>query len=142
MPKYQYRCPDCGDFDRILRVADHVRVIECECGKEANQVITAPMLVIPAHMSATGISAYESPVTGELITTQRQRKEDMARHGCIEYDPGMRQDVDRRVIEEEKALDKAVDETFDRALAELPAVKREKLDAEMSAGVTAETVRL
>lgn len=142
MPRYQYRCPDCGDFDRILRVAEHVRVIECECGKQAQQVITAPTLVIPAHMSATGVSAYESPVSGQLITTQKQRLKDMARHGCVEYEPGMRQDVDRRVAEDDKALDKAVDETFDRALAELPAIKREKLDAEMSAGVTAEAVRL
>lgn len=125
-----------------MSVSEHVRVIACECGKDAQQVITVPMLVIPAHMSATGTHAYESPVTGDIITTQKQRLEDMARSGCVEYDPGMRQDVDRRVIEQEKALDKSVDETIDRAIAELPAVKREKLDAEMSAGLTAEAVRL
>jgi hypothetical protein len=66
----------------------------------------------------------------------------MARNDCVEYDPGMRQDVDRRVIADEKALDKAVDDTFDREIASMPAIKRERLDAEMSAGMVAEVARI
>lgn len=142
MPRYLYSCDDCGVFDRMLTVANHKRVVECGCGRLAAQIITAPMVIIPAHMSATGVSAYQSPIDGRPITNQRERREDLARNGCVEYEPGMRQDVDRRVIEDEKALDRAVDETFDREISKMPAAKLERLDAEMSAGISAEVTRL
>jgi len=100
------------------------------------------MVIIPAHMSAAGESAYHSPIDGRSITTAAQRREDMARNDCVEYEPGMRQDVDRRVIEDEKSIDRAIDETFDREMAKMPIAKRERLDAEMTAGMLAETVRL
>jgi hypothetical protein len=93
-------------------------------------------------MSATGVSSYHSPIDGRLITTAAQRREDMARNDCIEYEPGMRQDVDRRAKQDEIALDRAVDETFDREIAAMPAHKLERLDAEMNAGLTAEVSRI
>ena len=60
----------------------------------------------------------------------------------VEYEPGMRQDVDRKVAADELALDRAVDETFDREIAAMPAHKLERLDAEMCAGMNAETIRI
>jgi hypothetical protein len=93
-------------------------------------------------MSATGVSSYHSPIDGRLITTAAQRREDMARNDCIEYEPGMRQDVDRNARNDELALDRAVDETFDREIAKMTAHKLERLDAEMSAGLTAEVARI
>ena len=54
----------------------------------------------------------------------------------------MRQDVDRRAKQDEIALDRAVDETFDREIAAMPAHKLERLDAEMNAGLTAEVSRI
>jgi len=142
MPTYQYLCTRTKKrFERILCVADHVSEIPCKCGSMASQVITAPMVIIPSHMSATGVSAYRSPIDGRLITTQAQRREDLARNDCIEYEPGMRQDVDRRVMEDERSLDKSVDETIDRELATMPAHKLERLDAEMTAGLSAEIAR-
>jgi len=143
MPRYLYECQNSKErFDRITRIIDHQAIVTCECGATATQVITAPRVIIPSHMSATGLSSYHSPIDGRLISTQQQRKEDMARNDCVEYEPGMRQDVDRRVIADEIALDKAVDDTFDREIAAMPAIKRERLDAEMSAGMVAEVVRI
>jgi len=143
MPTYVYRCSNTKlRFDRITRIADHSPIVVCKCGAMASQVITSPMVIIPAHMSATGESGYRSPIDGRPITTAAQRREDLARNDCVEYEPGMRQDVDRRVIEDEKALDKAVDETFDREIAKMPAAKLERLDAEMSAGMSAEVARI
>lgn len=143
MPTYLYRCDHTKvRFDRIMRVADHTPIVKCNCGAMASQIITTPMLVIPAHMSATGQSAYQSPIDGRPITTAAQRREDMARNDCVEYEPGMRQDVDRRVVEDEKALDRAVDETFDREIAKMPAAKLERLESEMSAGMSAEVARI
>ena len=125
-----------------MRLSEHQCVVECECGEDAQQIITVPTIIIPSHMSATGVSAYESPVSGKLITTQRQRANDLAASNCIEYDPGMKQDADRRVIEDEKRLDAAVDETFDRELSAMPGDKREMLVNEMANGATAETIRI
>ena len=143
MPRYLYQCQNSKErFDRITRIIDHQSVVTCECGAIARQVITVPRVIIPSHMSATGLSSYHSPIDGRLISTQQQRREDMARNDCVEYDPGMRQDVDRRVIADEIALDKAVDDTFDREIASMPAIKRERLDAEMSAGMIAEVARI
>ena len=143
MPRYLYQCENSKErFDRITRIIDHQSVVTCECGAIARQVITVPRVIIPSHMSATGLSSYQSPIDGRLISTQQQRREDMARNDCVEYDPGMRQDVDRRVIADEIALDKAVDDTFDREIASMPAIKRERLDAEMSAGMVAEVARI
>ena len=143
MPRYLYQCQNSKErFDRITRIIDHQSVVTCECGAIARQVITVPRVIIPSHMSATGLSSYHSPIDGRLISTQQQRREDMARNDCVEYDPGMRQDVDRRVIADEIALDKAVDDTFDREIASMPAIKRERLDAEMSAGIVAEVARI
>lgn len=142
MPRYGYKCEDCGDFDRILSVKDHVRVIPCKCGKPAKQVITAPMVMIPAHMSATGGISYESPATGRIITSERERRNDLAESGCIEYDPGMKQDADRRVKEEETALDKAVDETVEREFAAMPSAKLERLTNELQSGADVAVERI
>ncbi|MCK9623029.1 MAG: hypothetical protein M0R47_21140 [Methylobacter sp.] len=143
MPIYGYNCKSCStSFDIVTSVGNHQREVECKCGGVAKQVITAPIVIIPAHMRFDAPSGYESPATGRIITNNRQRINDLAESGCIEYEPGMRQDVDRRVVEDDKALDKAVDDTFDREIAAMPTVKRERLDVEMAMGMNAETVRL
>lgn len=127
----------------ILRMKDHATRWPCsKCGQDAPQVIKqAPMTIIPQHMRFD-FDGYESPTSGRHITTKKQRIEDMAQSGCIEYEPGMRQDADRRVIEHDAMLDKLVDETVDREIAAMPARKRENLEAELSRGVAAEIQRL
>jgi len=143
VPRYLYQCENSKErFDRITRIIDHQSIVTCACGATARQVITAPRVIIPAHMSATGQSSYQSPIDGRLISTQQQRREDMARNDCVEYEPGMRQDVDRRVAADELALYRAVDETFDREIAKMPTVKRELLETEMTAGMSAEAIRI
>jgi hypothetical protein len=87
-------------------------------------------------------TTYESPTTGRMITNISQRREDMAQSGCFEYEPGIRQDADRRVADDDIKLDKLVDETFDSELEKMPTKKRERLETEMVNGVSAETVRL
>ena len=121
---------------------EHKPHAECTCGESAKQVIeSAPMVVIPAHMRWNA-EAYTSPIDGRPITNKRQHIEDMARNDCIEYEPGMKQDQERNLVESDKALDKLVDDTVDREIASMPAVKLERLDAELSAGMTAEPIRL
>lgn len=142
MPRYVYNCPACGQFERILSLANHSSHVSCECGGLAKQVITVPTVVIPSHMSATGVSAYESPTTGNIITNMRERRNDLAASNCIEYDPGMKQDADRRAAEQAKALDKSVDDTVEEVFATMPSEKLERLTNELEAGADIELARI
>ena len=48
-------------------------------------------------------------------------REDLARNGCTPYDPGRRQDYDRKNKESSEALEKAFDATIDKEIATMPA---------------------
>jgi len=143
MPIYVYKCTSCDNqFEVVRSVKDHSPYEFCNCGNLASQYITPPMVFIPSHMQATGGINYCSPIDGKPITTMAQRRDDLARNDCIEYDPEMKKDVDRRVKNEELKLDKMVDETVDREIEKMPAIKKERLESEMMQGLTAEAIRL
>ena len=88
-----------------------------------------------------GEIGYESPATGEVITSDKARREDLARSGCVEYDPEMKTDYKRRIASEEALLDKQVDENIDAAIQSLSADKLNKLEQEIASGVDAEILR-
>lgn len=142
MPTYEYRCDSCGrQITMVVRMRDHKNTALCQCGELAQQVINqAPTLVIPEHMRWNA-QAYVSPTTGAVITNKQQRINDMAASGCIEYEPGMRQDYDRRCVESDIALDKAVEETVAREIEAMPAEKKEALGVAVE-NFSAEPVRL
>lgn len=85
---------------------------------------------------------YASPIDGRPITSQAARVEDMKRSGCMEYEPGMRQDSDRRMKAEEEALDRKVDAFVEREIETMPTAKRERLAAELDGGSSPEVVRI
>lgn len=84
---------------------------------------------------------YDSPIDGRPITNKYARLEDLARNNCREYDPGQRQDYDRRVSQAEEDLEKAFERSIDMEIAKMPARKREKLQAELEGGATVEPIR-
>jgi putative FmdB family regulatory protein len=128
MPSYLYKCSEHGSFELFARYTDHRNTWECPvCGEICKQVITSPMLIIPKDIR------YVSPATGALITSEAARKKDMANSECIEYEPGMKQDYHRRIIESDNHLDKLVDETVEREVALMPVAKREALETAASA---------
>lgn len=135
IPTYSYEC-DCGaSFDRVLPLADYNAPQTCECGKTATKVISAPQLMISQDIH------YQSPIDGRPITSMRARADDLARSNCVPYDPGQRQDYDRRIKESEAALDRAIDETVEKHIETMPGEKRERLQAELDSGLTAEPER-
>lgn len=137
MPVYQYRCLHCEkQFDKFFRIADHQSVIDCECGGEAKQIISRPMIIVKPDIR------YDSPIDGRPITNERARREDLARNDCIEYEPGLRQDSDRRVKENDHRLDKMIEETVSQEIERMPSRKREALANELTRDVTIDTVRL
>lgn len=85
---------------------------------------------------------YDSPIDGRHITNKHARIEDLARSGCIEYDPEMKKDSQRRIKQSDDALDKSVGEYVHEQFNKMPTAKRERLANELLAGTTAEIVRL
>lgn len=84
---------------------------------------------------------YDSPIDGRPITNKYARMEDLARNNCREYDPGQRQDYDRKVKEADERLERSFEQSIDREIALMPARKREKLQAELEGGATVEPIR-
>jgi len=142
MPTYQYKCElSAKIIERHTSIKNHSNKIMCNCGAIANQVILrAPTITIPQHMRYD-FNGYESPIDGRVIRNMKERSDDLARSGCIEYDPGMVQDADRRVIEADIALDKMVEETVERELETMPLAKKELLSKELESGNKVEFTR-
>ena len=80
MPIYSYRCDHCStDFDLFQTMAETSPQTKCECGQTAKKVYHAPMAFIE-----TECPAHKAPITGEMITTNAQRREFMARNNLID----------------------------------------------------------
>lgn len=136
MPIYEYSC-DCGtQFERFLSYHDSGVPQICECGAKAKKRISIPIMI-----SATDDVRYASPVDGRPITSMRSRRDDLARHDCIPYDPEMKTDYKRRIESSEKALDLSVERTVEEAIEKMPTRKKEVLMGELRSGVTTEIVR-
>lgn len=100
------------------------------------RILCAPMIFVRPDVF------YDSPIDGRPITSRSARADDMARNGCIEYDPEMRKDNERRAAESERVLDRSVDAFVEEQVEKMPGAKRERLANELAAGTDAEIVRL
>lgn len=130
MPTYLFRC-ECGArYERVLSMKEHVNKIECTCGKLANQVISVPQVIIPAHMRFD-YGSFKSPVSGNIIRNKQEHINDMAANGCEMYDPEIRKDVERKQMEDDMKLDKLCEETVEREYEVMPEHKREMLAKEL-----------
>lgn len=84
---------------------------------------------------------YECPVTGTWVEGRAAHRENLARHGCRVLEAGEKAEMTRRKAAEESALDASIERTVDRLISELPSHKRDRLAAEMEAGVSATVIR-
>ena len=80
---------------RQIKVNGEWKLVEIDRIPEPSRGLT----IIP------DLPAYRSPIDGRAIDGRKQRREDLKRHGCVEYDPGMKQDTERRRQESERRLD-------------------------------------
>ena len=134
MPVYEYNCPRCGVFERVCKVENHKNKVVCNCGTLSNQIITKVTTFVPASMR-WDFDPYESPSTGNIISTQKQRNADLANSGCIEWEPGMKQDKERMIATKEKDLDSKVDRSVDKALNNMSADTIESLGRGIESGL-------
>lgn len=107
-----------------------------QCDLAAVRLFTPPLLV-----KVAADVCYDSPVTGEPITSHAARVEDLKRHDCIPYDPEMKTDYHRRREESQAALERAVDDTVAQEVAKLSSGQREKLVNEVVHGGATVDVR-
>jgi hypothetical protein len=137
MPFYLYVCDNGHSFQRFSTISEHSPLAMCDCQALAKQVITAPVLV-----TCAADVCYDSPITGEPITSHHARLEDMKRHDCVEYDPEMKRDYERRIAEGDAKLDRLIDTHVEETIEKMPTATRAKLYRELTEqGVTAEPVR-
>ena len=87
----------------------------------------------PSHLIWADLPAYESPIDGRIIEGRAQRREDLKRNDCREYDPGMKQDAQRNHLENNAQLDRIIGESAERIYNQLSDTKRKQLDREMGA---------
>lgn len=129
---YEYNCERGHHFERVLPVADYRTPQTCDCGAKGRRIISLPL---GGYVQRE--CRYDSPIDGKPITSWKQRRDDLARNNCQEYDPEMRRDYDRRVKQSGEALEKTFDTTVDQIYESLPTRKREQLDSELRAGADA-----
>lgn len=135
---YQYRCEHGHVFDVYRRVSDHQPIERCDCGCDALQLISAPVMV-----KAACDVHYTSPIDGTPITSHYQRLEDLKRHDCIPYDPEMKKDQHRWANESQANLEAAVEQTVYEEIGKMSSAKKAQLVKEVvNQGLTVEPVRM
>jgi putative FmdB family regulatory protein len=124
MPIYEFLCDSGHKFDRFLKLKDYDQPQTCECGRPADKQLSAPMV----HVD---FPAYVSPASGKYITSRAERRADMKATGCVDYEPSLKAEQEKRYAAEDAALDKKVEEHVEREIINMPVEKREKLAAEV-----------
>jgi putative FmdB family regulatory protein len=128
MPLYEFKCEAGHVFDEFLKLDEYDNPMTCECGKPAKRQITATMV----NFDIPNWDRYISPSTGKLITSYKDRKQDMKDSGCIDYDPGMKANAARIRKAKEAALDKKIDETVERQISVMSSDQRDSLAKELT----------
>lgn len=135
MPLHDHRCGEGHVFERFVPLAELELTQTCECGARAERIFLQP------PMTAGDLPGYESPVTGEWIEGKAARRNDLAKNDCVAWEPGMREENQRRRDSVARKEEASIDHAFESTLAEMPARKKEKLEQELRAGASAEVVR-
>ena len=112
MPLYEYLCDGGHRVEAFRPMAESAEDTICHCGATAKRV--------PSLVRVFGdYEGYESPVSGKWIEGKRARLEDLKRTGCRPYEEGEREQAVVRRAAEERELDRSIDESVERAAAEL-----------------------
>jgi hypothetical protein len=77
-------------------------------------------VILPTLAVRPAFDSYISPASGRIVRNASERRDDLARTNCIEYDPEMRKDVQRHREEADRKLDQVLEQTIGETLAALP----------------------
>ena len=109
-----------------MSLSAYVPEVQCDCGMRATRIITAPIIV-----TATPLVCYDSPIDGSPVTSMAARRNDLAKHDCVPYDPELKKDQVRHQQENDVALDKSVDESVERSWEKMSTTARGKVASEI-----------
>lgn len=125
MPLYDLKCRAGHTFTRFIPLRELEVPQLCECGEGAERQVSAPFV-------RGDLPPYRSPVTGEWVQGRAARRADLARSGCVEWEPGIGRHGAAQRAQSEDRLSAALMETFSRELAKLPSAARERVTNEMA----------
>jgi hypothetical protein len=120
MPIYESVCMKCGGYhEYIATISNCLDTPICCDTKTEKRIFSSPMGMVD-------IPAYESPATGKWITSRSERREDLKRSGCREWEGA---DVERKESAKIKAAneakqDAALEHTVRKAWQDLPPSKK------------------
>lgn len=126
-----YKCPCGKKFSKVEEQYKDKAECWCKGTAEAVSHIDVDRWVNKPHNRMIELPSYLSPITGEWVDGRVARRNDLASSNCVEYDPGMKEEQDKRHAREDAQLDKKVDEHVEREIYAMPTEKREKLAAEL-----------
>lgn len=123
MPLYDSICEECSTvFSEYRSVSRYKDTPQC-CGAVTKLVITAPMLQASTFRV---FDAFESPSTGRVISSKKERDADMKSSGCREWE-GLaveKQEAARIKQYEEEKADKQLENTIKESIRKLPEKER------------------
>lgn len=127
MPLYECECEVCGaggDFIATIAECNNTPCCEACGGVTKRAFLTAPMAIV--RFPAAGGHEYISPVSGRAITTQKARRDDLARTGSRPYEGFATEskEAQRRVAADEKKSDAKLHDDVSRAYHQLTPEKR------------------
>ena len=132
MPTYESRCNICGEFHEYIKsVANYLDTPDC-CGEKTQKLISAPMFTIEVEMKR-----YTSPVNGNLITTRKERTEDLKKTGSRPYE-GLEQEkkeAARHHAYQDAKDTLAMQESVAKTISNLSTDKKRRLAKEMNHGI-------
>lgn len=129
MPLYVYKCLQGHRFERIQTIQEmELGATKCECG------VAASVVIVPTQI-APMFTPYRCPITDKPIMTKTAHTENLKRHGCRVYEPGETDQFLRKKAEEDRSLDRKVEESVDRFVDGLSGDERSQLENEVASGM-------
>ena len=104
---------------------------------EIGMVDDAPsgLLIVP------DLPSYTSPIDGKWVDGRAQRREDLKRAGCREYDPSEKKHVEQARAQADAKLEANINRTVEKFFYETTPRKRELLVQALQAGLGPQIIR-
>jgi hypothetical protein len=136
VPVHDYKCATCSRQREVfLKIADLNSTVYCRCGQPMNRKVAAPWV-------RGDYPAYESPVVpGKIIEGRRAHEEHLRETGCRLLEPGESANYKQSLKKADEELEQKLEATADEFITTLPTEKRDRLAAEMDAGLDAKVER-
>lgn len=129
MPTYEYECRNGHVTDDVRSIDARNDPLRCDCGQLASLIISASAGIV--KFPAAGGREYVSPASGKYISSERARRDDLARTDCRPYEgfEAESKEAARKRADREKKQDAKLHENVSRAYYQLSPEKRKVLSA-------------